>query len=118
VKLGASLSGGALFVWRRNMTIPEINDDDFDAVQIRAALQHFNSEVEDAKRNFGEWDSCDPVVWTLLRTVQAQNALAHAIAEVACYGEDERILEEAIAERLAAIAALQEAIKQEPRGFQ
>jgi hypothetical protein len=98
------------------MTI--FNDDDDDVVQIRAEAQRFNAEVEDAKRGFGEWDACDPVVWALLRTVQAQSALAHAIEEVACYGEDARILEDAIAERLAAIAALQEAIKQEPRGFQ
>jgi hypothetical protein len=29
---------------------------------------------------------CDPVVWAILRVVQAQNDLAHAIDQVASYG--------------------------------
>jgi hypothetical protein len=53
-----------------------------------------------------------------LRVVQAQNDFAHAIGEVTAYGEDERMVEAAIAERREAIAALQQALAQEPRGYQ
>jgi hypothetical protein len=55
--------------------------------------------VEDARRHFGEWDMEDPVVWAILRVVQA-------------------LLEAAIDERREAIAALQRALASEPRGFQ
>jgi hypothetical protein len=39
----------------------------------------FKLTVEDAKRNFGQWDMEDPVVWALLALVEAQSSLAHAI---------------------------------------
>jgi hypothetical protein len=77
----------------------------------------YNFVVEDAKRHFGEWDMCDPVVWEILRVVQAQNDLAHAINVDACYGA-KPMVEAAIAERREAIAALLRAFEQEPRGFQ
>ena len=89
-----------------------------DLNQLRAELDHFNLEVEDAKRHFGEWDMYDPVVWAILRVVQAQSDFAHAIDQFVIYGMSERMVEQAIAERLAAIADLQKAIKEEPRGFQ
>jgi hypothetical protein len=49
--------------------------------------------------------------------VQAQSDLAHATDQYASYGL-EGAVEPAIAERANAIAALQEALKEEPRGFQ
>jgi hypothetical protein len=85
---------------------------------LRAELEHFNFEVEDAKRYFGDWDICDPVCWAIIRVVQAQNDLAYAIGEVACCSANKRMLEQAIAERREAIAALQNALEEEPRGFQ
>jgi hypothetical protein len=60
----------------------------------------------------------DPVVWAILRVVQTQNDFAHAIGEVTAYGAPERMVEAAIEERRKAIAALQEALEDEPRGFQ
>lgn len=90
------------------------NDDDW----LRARFDRFEFEIEDAKRFFGQWDICDPVCWAILRVVQAQNDFAYAIEQVNCYGMDERMVEQAIAARLAAIAALQLAIEKEPRGFQ
>ena len=80
--------------------------------------EHFHSVVEDVKRDFGQWDMCDPVVWAILRVVQAQNDFAHAMDQAVAYGEDQRVVEEAIEERRKAIAALQEALEDEPRGFQ
>jgi len=50
--------------------------------------------------------------------VQAQNDFADAMDQVANYGVDERMVEAAIEERRKAIAALQEALEDEPRGFQ
>jgi hypothetical protein len=94
------------------MPMVEMDDD-----ELRREQENFDLEVEDARQHFGDWDMCDPVVWAILRVVQAQNGFAHAIEEVE-NGEDERMVEAAIAERIKAIAALQEAIKQEPRGFQ
>ena len=88
-----------------------------DLNQMRAEFERFSFVVEDAKRHFGQWDMFDPVVWAILRVVQAQNDLAYAIGEVACCGANKRMLEQAIAERLAAIAALQKAIEEEPRGL-
>ena len=78
----------------------------------------FELLVDYAKRYFGQWDIEDPVVWAILRVVEAQNDLADAIGHVAGEGLDESPVEAAIAERLKAIAELQEAIKREPRGFQ
>jgi len=52
--------------------------------QLKREVDRYNFMVEDAKRHFGEWDYCDPVVWAILRVVQAQNDLSHAIDEVAC----------------------------------
>jgi antirestriction protein len=77
----------------------------------------FKFLIVDCKRHFGQWDSCDPVAWAILRVVQAQNDLSYAIDQDQ-YGDSDHVVEAAIAERIAAIAALQDAIKQEPRGFQ
>jgi hypothetical protein len=55
----------------------------------------------------------DPVVWAILRVVQAQNDLAHAFDRFAAYGT-ERMVEQAIAERREAVAALQKAIEEAP----
>jgi hypothetical protein len=85
--------------------------------ELAAQQRRFQFAVEDAKRDFGQWDMCDPVSWAILRVVEAQNDLAHVIGLVACEGINGRVLEEAIAERIKAIAALQKAIEEEPRGF-
>jgi hypothetical protein len=58
------------------------------------------------------------VVDAILRVVEAQNNLAVAIGLCGCEGISDRVLEQVIAERIDAIAALQKAIKEEPRGFQ
>jgi hypothetical protein len=94
-----------------------MTDDDF--AKLKAEQERFTFVVEDAKRHFGEWDMCDPVVWAILRVVEAQSNLAHAI-DLGAYADidNARVLEQAIAERIKAIAALQRAIEQEPRGFQ
>ena len=47
--------------------------------------------------------------------MEAQSALAHAIGLVGAYDADDRVVEEAVAERIEAIAALQRAIETEPR---
>jgi hypothetical protein len=71
----------------------------------------------------------DPVVWAILRVVQAQNDLAHAINQVVDHDAPKRMVEAALAERPEAIAALQKAFEQGrrhghdlpgdcPRGFQ
>jgi hypothetical protein len=86
--------------------------------ELKREIDRYNFTVEDAKRYFGEWDMCDPVVWAILRIVQAQNDLAHAINVVASCGAPERMLEAAITERREAIAALRRALEREPRGFQ
>ena len=91
---------------------------DDDLMEMKRDWERFNFVVEDAKRHFGQWDMCDPVVWAILRVVQAQSDFAHAIDQVVIYGVNERVVEQAIAERLAAIADLQKAIEEEPRGFQ
>jgi hypothetical protein len=44
--------------------------------------------------------------------------LAHAIDLTANCGVGDRVLEQAIAERIEAVAALRAAIEKEPRGFQ
>jgi hypothetical protein len=91
-----------------------MNDDDDG---IRAMQERFTFVAEDAKRYFGQWDMCDPVCWAIIRVVQAQNDFAHAMMQRA-EGMGEGPVEQAITERLAAIDALQEAIEEEPRGFQ
>jgi ABC-type phosphate transport system ATPase subunit len=60
----------------------------------------------------------DPVSWAILRVVQAQTAFARAIEENVAYGENDDGVEAAIKERREAIAALQQALEDEPRGFQ
>ena len=80
--------------------------------------QQFETVVEDAKRHFGQWDICDPVVWALLGVVQAQNDLAAAIDEYAKYPHAETQVEQAIEKRVKAIIGLQTAIEEEPRAFQ
>jgi len=44
--------------------------------ELEREINRYNFEVEDAKRYFGEWDMCDPVVWAILRVVQAQKRQA------------------------------------------
>ena len=77
--------------------------------ELKREFDRYDFVVEDAKRYFGEWDICDPVVWAIIRLVQAQNDLAHAISETS-YAYDnnapQRMVEAAIAERRKAIAAL------------
>jgi hypothetical protein len=90
---------------------------DDELKELKREQEHFESVVEDAKRHFGQWDMCDPVVGAILRVVQAQNGFAHAIDQ-GSYRENERVVEAAIKKRRKAIAALQEALKDEPRGFQ
>jgi hypothetical protein len=86
--------------------------------KLKHEFDHYNFVIEDAKRYFGEWDIGDPVSWAIIRVVQAQNDLAHAISEAASYGAPERMVEAAITERREAIAALQRAFERQPRGFQ
>jgi len=81
-------------------------------------VERFDFMAEDARRHFGQWDVGDPVAWAILRVVQAQNDFAHAIDQAVAYGVNERVVEAAIKERREAIAALQEALEHEPRGFQ
>ena len=85
---------------------------------IQGDEKNYDFVIEDCKRYFGQWDICDPVSWAILRVVQAQNDFSHALDLTVSYGADNRVLEEAIAERIKAISALQRAIKKEPRGFQ
>jgi hypothetical protein len=47
--------------------------------ELAAQQRRFQFAVEDAKRDFGQWDMCDPVSWAILRVVEAQNDLAHVI---------------------------------------
>jgi hypothetical protein len=86
--------------------------------ELRQQQKRYDFLVEDAKRYFGEWDMCDPVAWAIVRVVQAQNDLAHAICEEATHGAPKRMVEAAIVERREAIGALRQALEQEPRGFQ
>jgi hypothetical protein len=92
--------------------------EDWMEEELKRTLDRYNFAVEDAKRYFGEWDLCDPVVWAILRVVEAQNDLAHAINSKACYGTSKHAVEPAIAERREAITALLKALEKEPRGFQ
>ena len=85
--------------------------------ELRAKLDRFSFMVEDAKRDFGRRDMCDPVVWAILRVVQAQNDFAHAIDQANTYGVNERVVEAAIKDRRNAIAALQEVLEHAPCGF-
>jgi hypothetical protein len=85
--------------------------------ELRAKLDRFSFMVEDAKRDFGRRDMCDPVVWAILRVVQAQNDFAHAIDQANTYGVNERVVEAAIKDRRNSIAALQEVLKHEPYWF-
>ena len=86
--------------------------------ELKREVERFNFVIEDARRYFGQWDMCDPVVWAILRVVQAQNDFAHAIDQVVSYGVNERVVEAAIKERRKAIAALQETLERGPPGFQ
>jgi hypothetical protein len=73
--------------------------------------------VEECKRRFGNWDSADPVSWGLIRVVSAHLDLQDAIDEDVNYGIHDG-LEPAIAERIAAIDALWDAILENPRDDQ
>ena len=86
--------------------------------ELKAEIEKYKFTVEDAKRHFGLWDMSDPVVWAILRVVQAQNDLANAIDVLCDYGTNPRMVEEAIEERIKAIIGLQTAPEEEPRGFQ
>jgi hypothetical protein len=88
------------------------------AEDIDRLFARFDFTIEETERHFGKWDVADPVVWAILRVVQAQNDFAHAIYAVSDEGAPQRMLEAAITERREAIAALQEALAKEPRGFQ
>jgi hypothetical protein len=88
-----------------------------DRDELQRQMEHYKFVVADAKRHFGQWDTCDPVVWALIAVVQAQNDLAHAIDQDASYGA-KQMVEDAISERIKAITALMKAILREPRGFQ
>jgi hypothetical protein len=90
--------------------------DELDALKRRRDCYDFL--VEDAKRYFGQWDMCDPVVWAIVRVVQAQNDLAHAIEVDVTYTDSPKAVEAPITERREAIDALVKAFEQEPRGFQ
>jgi hypothetical protein len=79
--------------------------------------QKFDFVIDDCKRYFGQWDECDAVSWAILRVVQAQNDFSRAMELYAYNDVSDRVIEEAIAERIKSIAALQQAIKKEPRGF-
>jgi hypothetical protein len=86
-----------------------------------AHTKRFLAAVELAKRGFGQWDQCDPVVRALLRVVTAQSDLSRAItysATIAEWDDGAAAVEAEIAERRKAIVALQKALEQEPRGFQ
>ena len=91
---------------------------DYEHKALIREQERFHSVVEDAKRDFGQWDMCDPVVWAILRVVKAQNNFAHTMEQAVAYGENDGVVEAAIKERREAIAALQEALEDEPRGFQ
>jgi hypothetical protein len=85
---------------------------------LKREAEHFAFVVADAKRYFGQWDSCDPVVWAIVRVVQAQNDLTNAIDVDGTYTHSPKAVEAAIAERREAIDALRQALEREPRGFQ
>lgn len=53
--------------------------------EVKREEERFKFVVEDTKRHFGQWDSCDPVVWAILRLVQAQNDFAYAMGQVSAY---------------------------------
>jgi hypothetical protein len=92
--------------WRKS------RDDD----ELKREIERYEFVLEDAKRYFGEWDMCDPVSWAILRVVQAQNDLADAIDQCANgLPPAERMRKDAIAERRAAIDALLQVFKQNPR---
>jgi hypothetical protein len=96
-----------------------MSDDDKEFQGNVAALTERHKLATLKHLHFGQWDALDPVVWAILRVVQAQNDLAHAIKEVIRSGDaPPQMVEDAVAERIKAIAALQEAIKKEPRAFQ
>jgi hypothetical protein len=79
----------------------------------------FKLAIEDAKKEFGHWDMCDPVVWAILDLVKAQTGLANAIDQHVVYADEAKEgVEQAIAARIKAIENLQKAIEEEPRGFQ
>src|SRR5262245_33730521 len=79
---GAVFGRRLFYVRQREEVMPTYEDD---LNQMRAEFEHFSFVVEDAKRGFGEWDVCDPIVWAILRLVTAQSDLAHAITESVCY---------------------------------
>ena len=85
--------------------------------ELIAKFDRFNFMVEDAKHDFGRWDMCDPVVWAILRLVQAQTDFAHAIDQANTYGVNERVVEAAIKDRRNSIAAQQEVLNHEPYWF-
>jgi hypothetical protein len=89
-----------------------------DMKEILHEQKHFHAAVEAAKRGFGEWDLCDPVVWAILEVVRTQTAFATAMEANVCYGENDDMVEAAIEQRRKAIVALTEALESEPRGFQ
>ena len=43
---------------------------------LKREQERFDFVAEDAKRYFGQWDMCDPVVWAILRVVGGTRARA------------------------------------------
>ena len=78
---------------------------DDELKELKREQEHFESVVEDAKRHFGQWDMCDPVVWAILRVVQAQNDFAHAMDQVAAYGVNERVRRAKLGDRNIVVVA-------------
>jgi hypothetical protein len=85
-----------------------------DDEELDRRIEHQNERyaflIEEALRHFGQWDVFDPVVWAILRVVQAQNDLATAYLATATGAGPERMVDAALAERRAAIEALRQAI--------
>jgi hypothetical protein len=102
---------------RRNNSMEKTMEMEMDD-ELKREQDHLYAVVENALHGFGEWDVGDPVTWAILHVVRAQTDLAHAIDEYANYNENKYGVEVAIEERRKAIAALQEALAQEPRGYQ
>jgi hypothetical protein len=87
-----------------------------DADDRRESEKHYaayKSAVADAKRHFGEWDMDDSVAWAIIAVVQAQNDLAQAICNDSRAGGARREIELAMAARIEAIKALQQAIEED-----
>jgi hypothetical protein len=95
------------------MELNRFKDDE----ELRQFFDRYNFLAEDAKRFFGQWDACDSFSWKLIRVVQAQNDLANAVCEVGDGNAPNQMIEDAIAERAAAMKALIADFEEQPRGL-